>query len=74
MGCASVDAMDMEDFQRIYRDIILDSDLEPETGEKSKVYLISIQSIPNFIDIIERSEILKIKEGLNENIQNMKIN
>ena len=69
MGCASVDAMDMEDFWTIYRDIVLDSDLEPETGEKSKVYLISIQSIPNFIDIIERSKIFKIKEGLYENIE-----
>jgi hypothetical protein len=47
----------------------LDSDLEPETGVKSKVYLISIQSIPNFIDIIESSKIFKIKEGLYENIE-----
>ncbi len=61
--CCSEESIN-KSFYSSYRHILIDSDLKKIENEKN-VYLISTESIPNFIKIIEDSNILKFKNNSN---------
>ena len=61
--CCSEECIN-KSFYSSYRHILIDSDLKKIENEKN-VYLISTESIPNFIKIIEDSNILKFKNNSN---------
>ena len=61
MGCSEDPS---NKYYSSYRHILIDSDLK-KLFDKEPVYLISTESIPNFIKIIENSNILKYKNDSN---------
>ena len=58
MGCSE----EINNYWMAYREILIDSDLE-KIENNEKVYLISTESIPIFINLIEKSKILDNKNN-----------
>ena len=65
MGCfEQIKSFETHKYCSLYQHILIDSDLK-KILEKTPVYLISTDSIPNFIKIIEESNIFKYKNDSN---------
>ena len=62
MGCSQEPSNNYNIDYKIYKHILIDSDIKKIKDEKY-VYLISVESIPNLIKIIEDSNILKYKNN-----------
>ena len=65
MGCdEQIKSFETNKYCSLYQHILIDSDLK-KILDKTPVYLISTESIPNFIKIIEESNIFKYKNYSN---------
>ena len=65
MGCdEQIKSFETYKYCSLYQHILIDSDLK-KILDKTPVYLISTESIPNFIKIIEESNIFKYKNDSN---------
>ena len=65
MGCfEQIKSFETHKYCSLYQHILIDSDLK-KILDKTPVYLISTESIPNFIKIIEESNIFKCKNDSN---------